>query len=154
MGYETIEAGAATLLRALSRFADGDVTRGDFRVLDTGKNTHYVVLLPGPFEGADDGDYGQKRHVWTMYVKVFERYTGDGSEWTNLIATRQDVIDTFSANPTMGGVDGVTKVSIGRGGQVTSIYERGNPETPQFLQQQFEVRIWEKENYAGSGEFS
>ena len=154
MSYAVIEAAAQDLLQALDRFGNDDVTLGDFRVLDTGKNTHYAVLLPGPFESRGDGDFGQKRHVWTLYVKVFERYVGDGSEWSNLAATRQDVIDTFGANPTMGGVDGVTDVRVDRGGEVVSIYERGNPETPQFLQQQVTVRVWETESYAGSGEFA
>lgn len=152
MSYSTIEAAAAVLLRALSNFDDADVTRGDYRVLDQG-SPPYVVLLPGPFECVEAGDWGQKVYTWTMYAEVFERYLNGGSSETALETTRQAVIDCLCKNPTMNAVTGVTRVLPRRGAELRYLYdEQGGG--PHFVMQRIEVEIEEVVGYTGSGEFA
>lgn len=152
MSYTTIEAGVQTLLRALSRFAEADVTRGDWRVLDSG-GAPCVVLYPGPFEAEEAGDWGQKWHFWTVYADVFERYTDNGSSETAFEATRQDVMDTIHAYPTLNGVSGVTRALARRGGDLQYIYDRDGG-GPYYVMQQITIEVVEKVSYDGSGEFA
>lgn len=152
MGYLAIEAAALGLLQALSQFDDDDVTRGDFRVLDRG-SAPYAVLYPGGFEVQDYGDWGQKLFVWTMYAEIFEKYIGDGTEYTNLETTRQNVADCFNANPTMGGMANVIYVIVGRGDDLRYILdEQGGG--PHFIMQKVAVTAHEVVSLDGSGEFA
>jgi len=152
MTYSTIEAAARGLLQDLSQFDDDDVTRGDFRVLDRG-SPPYAVLYPGPVQIRDYGDWGEKLFVWTMHCEVFERYLDDGSSYTDLETTRQNVVELFNSRPTMGGVSNVIYVGVERGEALKFIYDRDGG-GPHFIMQRLVVTVHETANYAGSGEFA
>ena len=151
MAYATIEAAALALLQDLSQFDDDDVTRGNFRVLDRG-SPPYAVLYPGGFEIEDYGDWGEKIFRWTMYCEVFERYLDDGSSYTSLEATRQNVVDVFNANPSMNGTSGVVYVMARRADDLRFIYDEGRG-GPHFIMQRLAVVVHEVVSYDGSGEF-
>jgi hypothetical protein len=153
MGYLAIEAAALSLLQALSQFSDDDVTRGDFRVLDRG-SAPYAVLYPGGFEVEDYGDWGEKLFRWTMYCEIFEKYLNDGTSYTDLQTTRQNVIDCFNANPSMNGTSGVIYVQAERGEDLIYLYDEGGEWPPQFIMQRVAVMVHEVANYDGSGEFA
>lgn len=150
MSYTTIEAKVLTLLQALAQYADAQVTRGDYSVLDIGY-TQYCVIRPGPFEINRTGDWGMIGIDWTIYISLYERYTGDGTEFTNLETQRQNVIDMLNANPSLDGTTGVTLV-LGRAPDVSAVYPVDS-DTPQYLMQTIEARVHE-EALSTTGEFA
>jgi len=152
VSYALIEAGVQDLLQALSRYADADVRRGDFGVLDSGV-PRCVVLIPGPFEAWESGDWAQKHYRWTVYAELYHAYQDQGSSEVALDVDRQDVLDTLHANPTVGGVDGVTRCVVERGDPLQYIYDTGGG-GPHWVMQRLTVIVDEERNYAGGGEFA
>jgi len=142
MAYATIEAAVQTLLQALAQYTSDQVTRGDYRVLDSGVD-EACVLRPGAFTVSGGGDYGQRTYGWLVYVQIFQRYTGDGSEWASLATQRQNVVDQLHEYPTVDGVAGVTEVVVTRGREPGATYPRGS-DTPDYLTQVLELRVVEK----------
>jgi len=69
MAYATIEAAVQTLLQALAQYTSDQVTRGDYRVLDSGVD-EACVLRPGAFTVSGGGDYGQRTYGWLVYVQI------------------------------------------------------------------------------------
>jgi len=151
MSYATCEGALRTILQALAQYADAQVARGDYAILDEGY-TQCCVLRPGPFGARESGDWGQKAYDWTVDCTVYERYVGDGTEWTNLETQRQNVLDQVGAYPTLNAVNGVTRAMAERGGEVAALYERGS-EMPSWLMQTIRVQVHEEVVYS-SGEFT
>jgi len=151
VSYATCEAAVQTLLRALDQYADAQVTRGDFRVLDAGYDL-CCVLRPGPFTSRVAGDWGQKAYDWTIYVIIYQRYLGDGSEWTNLEAQRQNDVDQLHSYPSLNGTAGVTDVLVRQGGEIDGLYPEGS-QTPDYLMQRMPCIVHEEVLYT-SGEFA
>ena len=152
MSYALIEAGIQDLLQALSRYADADVRRGDFGVLDSGV-ARCVVLLPGPFDAWEAGDWGQKHYQWTCYVELYHAYQDQGSSEVALDADRQAVLDALHANPTIDGVSGVTRCVVERGEELRYIYDTAGG-GPYWVMQRLVVIVDERVGYTGSGEFA
>lgn len=150
MSYATIEAKVQTILQALAQYANAQVTRGDYSILDVGY-TECCVLRPGPFEINRTGDWGQIGIDWTLYISIYERYIGDGTEFTNLNTQRQNVIDALNANPSLDGTVGVTLV-LGRAADVSAVYPVDS-DTPQYLLQTIQARVHE-EVLLSTGEFA
>jgi len=152
MSYATIEAAVQTLLQALDNFASADVTRGDWRVLDSG-GAPYAVLYPGPFAAAVGGDWGQHVIDWTVNCEVFERYLDNGTSETSLEATRQAVIDALLSYPTLNGVSGVTLVLPERAEPIQYVYDESGG-GPFFVMQRISILVVERTCADGSGEFA
>ena len=138
MSYSTIEARIQTLIQALSAFADADVTRGDYRVLDRG-SAPYVVLRPGEFERVPHTFAGGRKTEWAVIVELFEKHIGDGTEQTNLETHRQNIIDTADAYPTLNGLSGVHFASLSSGEIPRPVYDEDGS-GPFFLLQ---IMKWE-----------
>ena len=87
MSYSTVEARVQAIIQAMSGFADADVTRGDWRVLDQAGGPYCVLsrwqrLAFGTRHGVKAVSYGAKvsRHH-TIAIEVFESILGDGTAW-------------------------------------------------------------------------
>ena len=152
MSYAVIEAAVQTLLQALGQYGDADVTRGDWRVLDSGSGP-YAVVYAGPFDVEEGGDWGQKVYAWTVYVEVFERYLDNGTSETNLETRVQNTVDQLCAYPTLDGASGVTLAMPVHADELRYVFdEQGGG--PHFIMQRIAERVWERVQYAGSGEFA
>jgi len=153
MSYATVEAALQGLLQALDRFADRDVRRGDFGVLDTGGGA-CAVLYQGRFRAMRSGDYSQVHYTWSTYVEVYEPYTDQGGSLQRLEASVQDVCDTVGANPTAGGVTGISNCWVADAEDVQFLFQQGERERPSWCYQRVRVQTEEEVLYAGSGEFA
>lgn len=151
MSYATIEVAVQTLLVALDQYAAAQVTRGDLRVLDAGYD-EICVLRPGRFAARVAGDWGQKAYDWEMTAVLYQRYVGDGSEWTGLETQRQNVVDQLHQYPSLDGTAGVTDVLVRRAGEVSALYPRGS-QVPDYLMQALTCVVHEEVLYT-SGEFT
>jgi len=152
MSYATIEAQIQTLIQALGAFDDADVTRGDYRVLDAG-SAPYVVLCPGAFSYRPAGDWAQVAYEWNTVVELFERYVGDGSEYTNLGTDIGTIVQQIAIYPSLDGLANVTRATVEPDGGPIGIYLQESS-VPQFLLQRLIVRTHEELVHDGSGEYA
>lgn len=87
MSYSTVEARVQTIIRAMSNFADADVTRGDWRNLNKAGGPYCVLsrwqrLAFSARRGVKAVSYGAKvSNHHTVAIEVFERIQRDGTAW-------------------------------------------------------------------------
>ena len=151
MSYITIEVQIQTLLHAMSTFANTDVTRGDYRVLDQ-VGGPYCVLSPGKFtsNGAATS-YGERvSFFWTVTLDLFERHWGDGSEYTNMQTDRQAIIGQLAKYPTLDSLAGVIYAAITGGDPVRTVYDQAG--AAHWLMQRMTLEVHEKVDIQG-GEY-
>lgn len=153
MGDATIQAAIQTLVQALGTFADADVTLGDYKVLGRGSSP-YAIVLPGPFRGDRPGDWGQVRYIWTHYVEVWERFTGDS--YSAITTARQNVVDQLNKYPTLDGASGVKLATATASGDTMFLWQRGQTRAvlPTFVGFRVTLTTVEEVNYDGTGEFA
>jgi len=152
LSYVTIQAKAQTLLQALSLFGDADVTRGDYRVLEQ-VGGPYCVLTPGGFKRSGAAtSYGEKKsNFWDVTFDLFERHWGDGSEYDNLVADRQTMIDEMDKyDISLDGVSGVMYAAITKGDPVRTVYDQAG--AAHWLMQRMTLEVHEKVDIQG-GEY-
>ena len=151
MSYAVCEAALQTILRALEQYADAQVTRGDYAVLDEGY-AQCCVLRPGPVTVRRSGDWGQVGYDWTIDCTIYERWVGDGTEWTNFQAQRENALDQIGAYPTLDAASGVTRAVAERAGEMGAVYPR-DADVPAWLMQTIRVQVHEEVVYS-DGEFT
>ncbi|MBC8445851.1 MAG: hypothetical protein H8D74_01490 [Chloroflexi bacterium] len=151
MSYASVEAKVQTLLQATSLFADADVTRGDYRVLDQ-VGGPYCVLTPGGFtSNAAATSYGQKTSFfWTVTLDLFVRYWGNGTEFTNLQSNRQTIIGELAKYPTLDELSGVIYAAITGGDRPRTVYDEAD--AAGWLLQRMTLEVHEKVDVSG-GEY-
>ena len=71
MSYEDLTDDLVTVLRAMTRFASADVSKGDDAILAHGK-ADCVILYPGPFDVEEEGEISQGRedYIWTVFIFI------------------------------------------------------------------------------------
>lgn len=141
------------LIEAISGFDEGDVTRGDPRVLDSG-SPPYAIIWPGTIvEAMRSGDWSQVRVTWQHSVHIVERLLGD--DYADFCAARQDVIDAIGQNPTLGGNSEIVNALV-VGATLDFVRHRDSPpDAPaQFALSDLTVQTVERVTYDGSGEFA
>jgi hypothetical protein len=151
MSYSAIEARVQSLIQALATYDDEDVTRGDERVKDRG-SPPYVVLTPGPFRCEPASRYGVQIMTWTVYLDLYTRYMGDGTEWTDLETYSQELVDTLGAYPTLNALTGVIRAEVVSGGEVFEVEDEAGG-GPHFLAQRLVLRVSERAATTG-GEYA
>jgi hypothetical protein len=151
-GDATIQAAIQSLVQATSRYNDGDVTLGDFRVLGRGRQA--AVILPGPLAAQRAGDWSQLRYAWTHYVEVWRRF--DGDDYADIVADRQVVMDQLNAYPTLNGTAGITDCTVSQSSDPIYVRPRNAPPDtkPSHVGFRLTVRTVEEVLYAGAGEFA
>ena len=128
MSYDTIEAGALTVLQVLDAYSDDNSSRGDMRILGKG-NDKNVVFFPGGFNRDIMGMSIRTTTEWEVLMRLFILYDGEiSSSWSAIRTDRQAIIEHFDKYPTLNGVSGVVHAFMHRA------------PTPQLLQG--EARQW------------
>lgn len=136
MSYDAIEDRAQDLLQLLTgTFAkSSQVTRGDWRILDSG-DTPLAVLYGGAFTQIPDADcaYGEQGYDWTLNCDLFVRYLDEGTTAVTLTQTRDAVVGHIAKYPQLNALAGIVDVSHVQGGEFIQIFDKdGNG--PFFLQ--------------------
>lgn len=152
-GDATIQSALQTILRAMTEFADADVSLGDYRTLGRGSQP-YAIVLAGPFRSSRSGDWSQVQFVWTHYIEVWERFMGD--DYSAITTTRQAVIDEIAKYPTLNGTSGISGAIAESSGDPIYLWQRGQVRSslPAFVGFRITVTTVEERLYAGSGEFA
>jgi hypothetical protein len=138
----TVQTALQTALRAMSDFADTDVTINDWGVLDgSNANAPYAVI-----ENSDDFESRQDTQTatnnWNIPVNIFVRLAAD--TWATALNsfrdTRQNVLDAANTGTvrSASGQAGIDIKTITPEGKIGYIYDAAaDPEyaTPQFIVQ-------------------
>ncbi|RMD64625.1 hypothetical protein D6833_04135 [Candidatus Parcubacteria bacterium] len=151
MAYVDVADAVQAKLQALtSVFANStDVTRGDYRVLDTGSQT-VAVLVPGAFSAAEIAAYQSKRE-WVVLVDLFCRYLDDAETWSRFESARDSVIAQLELYPSLDGTTGITQVSVESDGDAVEVFDESGA-GPFFVMQRLRVVVTERVGLSG-GEF-
>ena len=150
MSYATIVAKELALIRALSDYADADVTWGDYRVLESGGDP-YVILRAGGFVNEYKTPTRRQR-TWTTILELYERMVGDGTEEVNLDTRRQTLIALFDQYPTLDALSAnVSGAHIQDGDEpVVAYHDKGGGV---FLMQTMRLVVMEQYTVTASGEY-
>ncbi len=155
MSYSSVEAAVLTLLQALTGTfaATTDVTRGDYRILDSGADTN-AVLIPGSFEQDGIAEGGARKSVrdWNVLIDLFRQYADDGTTWTNFETDRDAVMAQLEKYPTLNGESGVVNVVISADADPGEVFDEDDA-GPFFVWQRLRIRITERADLSG-GEFT
>lgn len=106
MSRATIMAQIQTLLQALDRFGNADVTLADWTVLDSGSNDEYAVIWPGPWSSEEDS-FGTVKYTWTINVDLLERYLTQVAAYASLDVMNQDVVNHLMKYDDLDDLEGV-----------------------------------------------
>jgi len=147
MSYTTIQAAVRGYIQGLAAFDDRDVVIGDLRVLDRGHDP-YVIMSAGNFTHVDDVSWGGRITGWTIYLELFVRHYGDGTEQTALTTHRQSIIDEMDKRFVLGGLAGVVSALVSEGDEPTAWVEQDGGE-PAFLAQRLSFVVVEKTSTTG-----
>ncbi len=155
MSYSSVEAAVLTLLQALTGTfaATTDVTRGDYRILDSGADA-VAILVPGAFEQDGIGEGGARKSVrdWNVLIDLFRKYVDDGTTWTNFETDRDAVMGQLEKYPTLDGESGVVNVIISADADPGEVFDEDD-QGPFFVWQRLRIRITERADLSG-GEFT
>ncbi|MEA1998243.1 MAG: hypothetical protein U9N61_02805 [Euryarchaeota archaeon] len=150
MSYSTVEAAVQTVLQKLTRFADSEITRGDYRILDAIR-TDCIVLTPGSF-GETQRISESVYRAWDVLADLFYCYLDDGSSWTDFATSRDAVINQLEQYPTLDNTLGITGIEVSAADDIQEVYSDDGA-GPFFLMQRLRVTILERYDLTG-GEFA
>jgi len=150
MSYSTIEIAVQDILQGLAQFADADVTRGDYRVLDSIEDDA-AILAPGSFTQADVRAQMSYR-TWDVLVDYFYVYRDDGTSETNFATGRDNIIAELEKYPTLDGTSGIIQIRVSADGDAEPVDDEDG-RGPFFLWQRLRVTVVERVDISG-GEFA
>jgi hypothetical protein len=151
--YATVEVAVQTLIRAMTEFDDADVSRGDYKILDSGADD-LAILTPGSFTKDETGQAGARKSLrnWSVIVDLFRKYLDDETTWINFVATRDALVDHLELYPSLNNTAGVTLVGVEAGSDPSEIYD-DDDDGPFFIFQRIRVAVNERTDLSG-GEYS
>ena len=97
-GYADGETLLLAVVRLHANYNSENTSRGNWRILNSGKSPYYVVLRPGPFEvelqsiGGISGSVATEVTHWQTQLMVYQRYVDDGTTATNIQARVAEII--------------------------------------------------------------
>lgn len=136
MTYASAEASLLTRIQACTGFSSTNTARGSLALLNSGASDHYAILRRGPSEiewitlKAYTGHY-------TCMVQIWQRYTDDGTTYTNLLAYIDNILAILTYPHLAGGLE---DSSIGAIGEVEEMWGNAG-DGPFWLRCQIEVRF-------------
>ncbi|KKN73398.1 hypothetical protein LCGC14_0401010 [marine sediment metagenome] len=155
MSYSSVEAAVLTLLQALTGTfaATTDVSRGDYRILDSGADA-VAVLVPGAFEQDGIAEGGARKSVrdWNVLIDLFRKYLDEGTTWTNFETDRDAVIAELEKYPTLNGEAGIVRGIISADADAGEVFDEDD-NGPFFVWQRLRIKITERADLSG-GEFT
>ena len=98
MSYSNGEGTLLATLRVHSNYDSNNTSRGNWKVLNSGKAAFYVVLRPGPATFADEsiggglGAVATRQAEWITQFLVYQRYRDDSTDAVNLQARADEII--------------------------------------------------------------
>jgi len=155
LSYSSVEAAVLTLLQALTGTfaATTDVSRGDYRILDSGADA-VAVLVPGAFEQDGIAEGGARKSVrdWNVLIDLFRKYLDEGTTWTNFETDRDAVIAELEKYPTLNGEAGIVRGIISADADAGEVFDEDD-NGPFFVWQRLRIKITERADLSG-GEFT
>lgn len=151
MSDAAIQSRLRVLIRALSNFADADVTLGDNTVLGRG-SAPYAIIYPGAMSVERDEDQSRMIFTWQHRVEIWDRFLGD--DYSGITTARQAVLDMLGQYPTLNDLDLVRLVTAASTPDPQYLYAKdaGLDELPQFVG--FPMTVVTVEDYwYSAGEF-
>ena len=143
MSYDTVEAGAETLLKTVDGFSAA-VSRGDYRILAAG-NMKAVVMNPGRFGPRSMASNQRVRNVWVINLELYISWSGEISDVKTAIRDeRQAILDMIDKYPTLNSVPGVVFAMIESGDEPDLYGIAGS--SRQFWRQTMFLRVEERAN--------
>lgn len=104
MSYGDGEAAIAALLARSTTFNRHNVSRGDWKPLNSGASDHYAVLRPGEWTNMPDALGGDAVTTWRTVVEVWQRWADDGPTVLALQAHVAAAVEYLERYPSLGGV--------------------------------------------------
>ena len=99
MSYTNGEANLLTILRATDYYNANNSSRANWKILDSGRKSYYVILKPGEEPGAVQFHAMSAYQItWTTVIQLWQKYTDETTTSTNLFAQVQRVIDAVQPN--------------------------------------------------------
>lgn len=144
--YLDIETALKNCIDEISTLT-GNVTQGDYRILDTGVD-RAVIVYPGTFTlPAETGM--AVRATWELGIQLFVRYSDEGNTHTEFINLREAVLAKIlrefpnTANP-LTSVKGYGIINISAENQPQDVTLNGQPKgVPVFRSQIFIMQVEE-----------
>lgn len=103
MSYWAGEARLAELIQGAAGFDRRNVTRGDWKPLNSGKSDHYAVLKAGPFTNTADAiGNGAAVTTWRTVIEVWQRWIDDSPTVQSLQVHVQTIIEHLERYPSLG----------------------------------------------------
>ena len=115
MSYIAIRDAIQGYIQDLAAFDVRDVVIGDLRIFGSGRDP-FVIMFNGPFTRTEFHTAGRK-NTWRLYLELYVRNRGDGSESEALVTHRQSIIDELDLRYSLGG---------GHEGLVSSVLVEGD----------------------------
>lgn len=128
-GYAAGEALLLTQLQKHASFTTQNSNRGNWKALNSGKSSYYVILRPGAFEiemqsigGVGANATATEHTMWVTQCMVYERYKDESTSIANLEARVEDVIEQLQAWRNLGDTgDTILKARVASGGEVEQV---------------------------------
>lgn len=102
MSYATGEAAVLTILRLHADYSSSNTSRGDWRILDSGRDSHYIVLRMGRAAN-EQGAMTQALTTWQTDIMAYERYAADGPSAIALQGHAQTILEHVEKYSTLQG---------------------------------------------------
>ena len=113
MSYSDGEAAILGLIRAMPAFDRANVSRGDWKPLNSGASDHYAVLKPGDFTVMAEALGGEAIVQWRTVIEVWQRWKDDSPTLLALEGHVAAVIGHLERYPALGGVCLMARVAGG-----------------------------------------
>jgi hypothetical protein len=139
-GYSDGEALIAALVQAISGYSASNVTRGNWRPLNTGKAAKYAILKPGASEDRKFDSPTRVTEHWTTIVQLWHAYGKDGETLLALEADVEAVLSKIDQYPRLNqaaNVDYVMGSNAVRVGEALEMWTKGGG--PQWLRQDITI---------------
>lgn len=125
MTYSTGEALLLTAIQALSSFDTNNSSRGNWKILDKGHNSKYVILRPGAF-AVEWFAYTSYTVTYRTIIEVWQRYTDETTTHTNLYAAVGEIITGLMPEHLINDTTGVIQdMQVIEGGEPEEMWTSG-----------------------------
>lgn len=109
MGYSDGEALILTQVQACNNFDSTNTSRANWKILNQGKDDHYAILRPGPFD-IEWIAFDTYRANWVTVIEVWQRYKDETDTHTDLYDRVEDLFDILGV-PLLGDTTGTIQDS-------------------------------------------
>ncbi len=140
MSYVTCSAALKSILLLLTAtFSTGDVSEGDYRILDSGR-TNLAILNPGSVPTSEIFAK-QSRRRWEILLDLYIRFVDDTS-YSSFSALRDVVLAQIEAYPTLNLKGRILVEYYQSDGDPSEVVDRQGA-GPFFITQRFRVMVQE-----------